>query len=106
MTSAPLRIGVVGVGALAQRGILPHLTQPDVADRVVVAALCDPVEERAREVAGRFGVPEAFASIEELGVARVSYGPYAQRVALTALQRLVEDVHAGGGLPDEVRPLN
>jgi predicted dehydrogenase len=66
VTRAPLRIGVVGVGALAQRGILPHLTQPDVADRVVVQAVCDPVEERARAVAERFGVPTAFAGIEEM----------------------------------------
>ncbi len=46
------------------------------------------------------------ARLAELGVARVSYGPHAQRVALTALAELVEDVHAGGGLPDNVRPLN
>ncbi|MFM7718142.1 MAG: Gfo/Idh/MocA family protein [Actinomycetota bacterium] len=53
----PLRIAVVGVGSLALRGILPHLTEPDVADRVRVTALCDPVVERAREAAERFGVP-------------------------------------------------
>lgn len=45
------------------------------------------------------------ARLEELGVARVSYGPFPQRVALTALQRLVEDVVAGGGIPDDTRPL-
>ena len=39
------------------------------------------------------------ARLEELGVARVSYGPWSQRVALTALQDLVRDVHAGGGHP-------
>ena len=42
----------------------------------------------------------------ELGVARVSTGPFTQRVALTALQRLVEDVLAGGGVPEGTRPLN
>ncbi|MGZ5405504.1 MAG: isocitrate lyase/PEP mutase family protein [Nocardioides sp.] len=54
------------------------------------------------------GVPGSLplARLEELGVARVSYGPTSQRVALTALQELVEDVHAGGGLPDNVRALN
>jgi predicted dehydrogenase len=62
----PLRIGVVGVGALALRGILPHLTQHDVSDRVVVAALCDPVEERARGAAEQFEVPKVFTSIEEM----------------------------------------
>ena len=62
----PLRLGIVGVGALALRGLLPHLTQPDVADRVRVTALCDPVLERADGAAERFGVPAAHASIEEL----------------------------------------
>ena len=44
--------------------------------------------------------------LAELGVARVSYGPIPQRVALTALARLVEDIHAGGGVPEDTRPLN
>ena len=42
------------------------MTQADVSDRVVVSAVCDPVEERARAVAERFGVPKVFASIDEL----------------------------------------
>jgi len=63
---APLRIGVVGVGALALRGVLPHLTQPDVSERVIVAGLCDPVEERARGAAERFGVQKVFTSLEDM----------------------------------------
>jgi predicted dehydrogenase len=62
----PLRIGIVGVGAVVQRGILPHLTQPDVADRVSVVALADPVIDRAREAAARFGVRAAVESLEAL----------------------------------------
>ena len=46
------------------------------------------------------------ARLEELGVARVSYGPMSQNVALTALAKLVESVHAGGGVPDDMRRLN
>lgn len=46
------------------------------------------------------------ARLEELGVARVSYGPLSQRVALTALAELVEAVHAGGGVPEGTRALN
>jgi 2-methylisocitrate lyase-like PEP mutase family enzyme len=42
----------------------------------------------------------------ELGVARVSFGPMSQRVALTALAKLVETVHQGGGVPEDMRPLN
>ena len=46
------------------------------------------------------------ARLEELGVARVSFGPISQNVALTALQELVEEVHRGGGVPRTLRLLN
>jgi predicted dehydrogenase len=65
-TPRPLRIGVVGVGALSLRGILPHLAEPDVADRVVLAAVADPVIDRARAAAARYRVPAAYASLDEL----------------------------------------
>jgi len=44
--------------------------------------------------------------MQELGVARVSYGPFSQSVALMALQDLTKDVVAGGGLPSGFRILN
>jgi 2-methylisocitrate lyase-like PEP mutase family enzyme len=56
-------------------------------------------------VIGIPGMP-SLARLEELGVARVSYGPMAQNVALTALQGLVEEVHRGGGVPASMRLLN
>lgn len=43
---------------------------------------------------------------QELGVARLSYGPFTQSVALMALQDLARDVEAGGGLPEDFRVLN
>jgi 2-methylisocitrate lyase-like PEP mutase family enzyme len=43
--------------------------------------------------------------LAELGVARVSFGPLPQRVALTALAELVESVHVGGGIPRGTRSL-
>lgn len=46
------------------------------------------------------------ARMAELGVARVSFGPFAQSVALMALQDLATDVVAGGGLPSTFRMLN
>src|SRR5712691_7448496 len=61
-----MRLGVVGAGTVAQRGILPHLAQPDVHDRVRVTAVCDPVEGRAQRVAERFGIPRAFTDYEDL----------------------------------------
>lgn len=50
------------------------------------------------------GLP-SLARLEELGVARVSYGPSPQWVALGALRGLVEQVVRGGG-PPEVEPLS
>lgn len=54
------------------------------------------------------GVPGSLslARLEELGVARVSYGPTSQSVALMALQDLTADIVAGGGLPADFRGLN
>ena len=46
------------------------------------------------------------ARLQELGVARLSYGPYTQRVALGALQDLASELYAGGVLPRGIRPLN
>nr|WP_179519523.1 isocitrate lyase/phosphoenolpyruvate mutase family protein [Nocardioides perillae] len=46
------------------------------------------------------------ARLEELGVARVSFGPLSQNVALTALQELVEGVQRGEGVPSSMRVLN
>jgi 2-methylisocitrate lyase-like PEP mutase family enzyme len=43
---------------------------------------------------------------QELGVARVSYGPFTQSVALMALQDLATGIEQGGALPDDFRVLN
>jgi 2-methylisocitrate lyase-like PEP mutase family enzyme len=43
---------------------------------------------------------------EELGVARTSFGPLSQNVALTALAKLVEGVQRGEGVPSDMRVLN
>ncbi len=61
-----LRLGVVGAGSIAVRGILPHLSQDDVQDRVRLAAVCDPVPGRAEAAAAKFGVERAFTELEDL----------------------------------------
>lgn len=61
-----VRMGVVGAGTIAQRGILPHLSQSDVQDRVKLQAICDPVEGRAQAAADKFGIPYATTSFEDL----------------------------------------
>ena len=61
-----VRMGVVGAGAIAQRGILPHLSQEDVHDRVRLQAVCDPAPGRAEAAAAKYGVARAFTTYEEL----------------------------------------
>lgn len=65
-TTNVIRMGVVGAGAIAQRGILPHLSLPDVHDRVRLQAVCDPVPGRAEAAAQKFGVTHAFTTYEDL----------------------------------------
>src|SRR5436190_7751879 len=64
--SSSVRLGVVGSGAIAQRGILPHLSQEDIQDRVVLQAVCDPAPGRAAAAAAKFGVNRFFTTYEEL----------------------------------------
>lgn len=46
------------------------------------------------------------AALQELGVARISYGPWTQRVALTALVDAATALLNNGALPEGTRPLN
>jgi predicted dehydrogenase len=62
----PIGIGVVGAGMIAQRGILPHLSQEDVRDRVRLVAVCDPAPGRAHASAERYGIATPYESLEEL----------------------------------------
>lgn len=59
-------MGVVGAGSIGIRGALEHLTMPDVADRVAVTAVCDPVPGRAVAAAEKYGVPRAYETLEDL----------------------------------------
>lgn len=83
----------------------PVVFVPGKLDEGLVTRLVDATGPQRLTVIGAPGsLP--LATLQELGVARVSYGPHSQRVALAALQELVEDVHAGGGLPQNLRALN
>ena len=46
------------------------------------------------------------AKLQELGISRISYGPWTQRVALTALADAAAELLANGQLPAGTRPLN
>lgn len=61
-----VRIGVVGAGSIAVRGILPHLSQDDLKDRIRLAAVCDPVPGRAEAAAEKFGIDRAFTDYKDL----------------------------------------
>lgn len=61
-----VRMGVVGAGSIAIRGIMPHLSQDDLQDRVHLAAVCDPVPGRADAARARFGIDRAFTDYADL----------------------------------------
>jgi 2-methylisocitrate lyase-like PEP mutase family enzyme len=83
----------------------PVVFVPAVLAEAEISRLVDAFGPQRLTTIGIPGNP-SLARQEELGVARVSFGPMSQRVALTALAKLVEDVHQGGGVPEDMRPLN
>jgi 2-methylisocitrate lyase-like PEP mutase family enzyme len=66
------------------------------------------VEGLGRNKLSVIGLPGALtaAEYEELGVARISYGPLTQRVALRALQELASDLYGNGVVPTDTPALN
>ncbi len=78
---------------------------PGRLDETQVARLVEALGERKVNL---IGIPGSIApaTAQRLGVSRMSYGPWSQNVALTALAKLAEDVYAGGGLPADTRRLN
>ena len=67
--------------------------------------LVDGIGERKISVIGLPGALSA-AEYEALGVARISHGPMTQRVALTALQDVANDLYGTGVIPATTRSLN
>ena len=78
---------------------------PGKLDAATVERLVAGIGERKVSV---IGAPGAVPSpdLQRLGVARVSFGPWTQRAALTALQDLSSTLLADGALPGGIRPLN
>ncbi len=54
------------------------------------------------------GLPGALTAseYEALGIARISYGPMTQNVALTSLKRLADSLYADGAIPADTEKLN
>jgi predicted dehydrogenase len=59
-----LRLGLIGVGDVAQRDYLPELGRLDGRAEIVV--VCSRTADRAREVAGRFDVPRWTTSYDDV----------------------------------------
>lgn len=78
---------------------------PGTLDMNVTRQLVDGIGERRISVIGLAGALAA-SDYEKLGVARISYGPLPQRVALTALQELAADLYKGGVIPTGLPALN
>ena len=78
---------------------------PGILDADVTRQLVSGIGENRVSVIGLPGALTA-AEYEALGVARISYGPTTQRVALTALQDLASSLYADGVIPASTRALN
>jgi 2-methylisocitrate lyase-like PEP mutase family enzyme len=78
---------------------------PGLLDEPTVTALVDGIGQRKVSV---IDLPGSLPQVRlgELGVARVSFGPWTQRSTLTYLADLAEDLYAGGAVPEGERPLN
>jgi predicted dehydrogenase len=63
MSKPAVRLGLIGAGAIAQLAHLPVVSKMRGAQLV---ALCDNDGAKARALADRFGVPDAFTDIEEI----------------------------------------
>jgi 2-methylisocitrate lyase-like PEP mutase family enzyme len=84
----------------------PVVFVPGVVARAEVEALVDGLGPRKLSLISAPGRALPVRELEQLGVARVSTGPFTQRVALTALQDAVAELLAGGVLPENTRNLN
>jgi 2-methylisocitrate lyase-like PEP mutase family enzyme len=84
----------------------PVVFVPGVVARDEIAALVDGLGRNKLTVISVPGASLPARELQALGVARVSTGPFTQRVALTALQDAATAILAGGELPKGTRALN
>ena len=78
---------------------------PGRLDEAQVGAIVDALgPQKLNLIAVPGGIP--LETMARLGVARVSFGPWSQNVALTAYADLVASAVHGGGVPDGTRRLN
>ena len=107
--SADLEAGYGDAGEAVRRAYLDAgaacVFVPGKLDRRAVEQLVEALGAQKLSVIavpGSLPLPE----LAELGVARVSFGPFTQRLALTALADAGALMLDGGSLPDGIRALN
>lgn len=84
----------------------PVVFVPGAVAREDIAFLVEGLGPQRLTVINFPGRGLSIRELRELGVARVSTGPFTQRVALTALQDATIELLAGGSLPPDTRALN
>ena len=84
----------------------PVVFVPGLVDREEIRTVAEAFGPQKLTVISVPGVSLPARELQELGVARVSTGPFTQRVALTALQDAAAAIVAGGTLPEGTRALN
>ena len=84
----------------------PVVFVPGLLDRDEIRTVAEALGPQRLSVISVPGVSLPTRELQELGVARVSTGPFTQRVALTALQDAAAAVVAGGTLPATTRAVN
>ena len=109
--SMDMEAGYGDPGETARRAIEIGVVGGNLEDQVkpLDEAVAAVVEGLGRNKLTLISVPGASLparEMQELGVARVSTGPFTQRVALTALQDATAEMVAGGTLPPGTRALN
>jgi predicted dehydrogenase len=61
-----IRVGLAGLGSVAQRGILPHTFQADAREKIEAVAVCDPIPGRAQATAEKWNWREAYTNYDEM----------------------------------------
>ncbi|HVM27950.1 MAG TPA: isocitrate lyase/phosphoenolpyruvate mutase family protein [Mycobacteriales bacterium] len=84
----------------------PVVFVPLLVARDEIAEVADALGPRRLTVISVPGASLPVRELQELGVGRVSTGPFTQRVAMTALQDAAAGVVGGGTLPEGTRTLN
>ncbi|GAC1326979.1 MAG: isocitrate lyase/phosphoenolpyruvate mutase family protein [Candidatus Dormibacteria bacterium] len=84
----------------------PVVFVPGLLARDEIATVVEALGPRKLTVISVPGHSLPASELQALGVARVSTGPFTQRVALTALQDAATAMFAGGNLPEGTRALN